>query len=50
MFQAVVKQNPGVYGAAALEQLEKKFSESNFHIRELLVEIHTLSALNGIRR
>ncbi|MEX1049503.1 MAG: DUF1592 domain-containing protein [Akkermansiaceae bacterium] len=49
MFQAVVKQNPGVYGPGALNELEEKFSESNYHLRDLLVEIHTRSALQGIQ-
>ena len=48
LFQAVIKQNPGVYGLDALAKLEEDFSHSNFHIRELLVQINTLSALQGI--
>ena len=48
LFQAVIKQNLGVYGVDALAKLEADFSHSNFHIRELLVQINTLSALQGI--
>lgn len=48
LFQAVIKQNPGVYGVEALAGLEENFSRSNFHIRELLIQINTLSALQGI--
>ena len=48
MFQAVVKQNPGVYGPDALNELEKKFSGSDYHLRDLLVEIFTLTALKDI--
>ena len=48
MFQAVIKQNPGVYGAESLARLETNFVKSGYHIRHLLVDIHTLAALHGI--
>ena len=48
MFQAVIKQNPAVYGPEALAQLESNFVNSGYHIRHLLCDIHTLAALHGV--
>jgi Protein of unknown function (DUF1592)/Protein of unknown function (DUF1588)/PA14 domain/Protein of unknown function (DUF1595)/Cytochrome C oxidase, cbb3-type, subunit III len=48
LFQAVIKQNPGVYGPETLARLETKFTGSGYHIRHLLVDIQTLAALHGI--
>ncbi len=49
MFQAVIKQNPGVYGIEAVAMLEASFVKSGYHIRQLLTDIHTLAALQSIR-
>ncbi len=48
MFQAIIKQNPRAYGPGTLLKLEKKFTASAYHIRDLLVEINTLAALEGV--
>ncbi len=48
MFQAIIKQNPRAYGPGTLLKLEKKFTASGYHIRNLLVEINTLAALEGV--
>ena len=50
LFQAVIKQNPGVYGTETLAQLESNFVKNGYHIRHLLADIHTLAALHGIRQ
>ncbi len=49
LFQAVIKQNPGVYGVGTLKRLETAFTVSGYNIRELLVAIDTLAALQGFR-
>ncbi len=48
IFQATIKQNPNSYGVEVLDQLEEKFIHSGYHIRQLVVDIHTLAALDGI--
>lgn len=48
VFEGVVKQNPRAYGPGTLARLEKHFTHSGYHIRKLLVEIHTLAALEAV--
>lgn len=48
VFEGVVKQNPRAYGPGTLTRLEKHFTHSGYHIRKLLVEIHTLAALEAV--
>lgn len=43
-FQHFVKQPPAAYGADTLEKLTTKFRESDFNIRELIVEIAVTAA------
>ncbi len=50
VFQGVIKQNPRAYGPGTLSHLEKSFTASGHHIRNLLVEINTLAALEGVVR
>jgi mono/diheme cytochrome c family protein len=50
VFESVIKQNPRAYGPDTLALLDKKFTASGYHIRNLLIEIHTLAALEGIRQ
>lgn len=48
MFQAIIKQNPRAYGPGTLLKLEKNFTASGYHIRNLLIDINTLAALEGV--
>lgn len=48
MFQAIIKQNPRAYGPGTLLKLEKRFTASGYHIRNLFVEINTIAALEGV--
>lgn len=43
-FQHFVKQPPDAYGPNVLNELVKRFGESNFSIRELIVEIAIIAA------
>lgn len=45
LFQSTVKQAPAAYGTGTLEDLDRGFRDSNHHIRKLLVEIATITAL-----
>lgn len=47
LFQHLVKQPLAAYGPEELPRLRKSFSENNFHIRRLVVEIMTLAALKA---
>ena len=47
-FQFIVKQNPSVYGANTIANLDESFNQSGYHIRRLIVELNTLAALRGI--
>jgi len=46
-FQHFVKQPPAAYGAETLDRLNEKFIKSNFSIRELLVEIAVIAAMEN---
>ncbi len=44
-FQHFVKQPPAAYGADTLDRLTEKFIKSNYNIREIIVEIAVIAAL-----
>jgi hypothetical protein len=48
LFHHTVKQEVGVCGPDALEDLRQSFASSGFHVRKLLAEIATLAAARGL--
>jgi hypothetical protein len=46
-FQHFVKQPPAAYGAETLDRLTEKFISSEFNIRELIVEIAVIAAMEN---
>lgn len=50
LFHHTVKQPAAAYGTDTLENLRNRFTESGFHIRNLLVEIATISALHQTQK
>jgi len=48
LFQHTVKQAPAAYGPDTLANLDREFLASGCHIRNLLVEIAVVAALNGL--
>ncbi len=48
LFQHTVKQAPAAYGPDTLANLDREFLSSGCHIRNLLVEIAVVAALNGL--
>ena len=44
LFHHLVKQEPGAYGVAALDKLQRDFAASGCHIQKLLVEIALVAA------
>ncbi|MFT7642065.1 MAG: hypothetical protein ACI9G1_003822, partial [Pirellulaceae bacterium] len=49
-FQYFVKQPPAAFGKDTLDELTRKFKESGFHIRKLVVEIAVVAATQEIDR
>jgi hypothetical protein len=49
LFHHSVKQPVAAYGTDTLETLRTEFVKSDFHIRELLIRIATLTATEPIR-
>ena len=47
-FQHFVKQPPAAFGPKTLDRLSEKFRQSQFNIRELLVEIAVIAAMEGL--
>jgi mono/diheme cytochrome c family protein len=48
LFQHIVKQPSGAYGAETSDRLLKSFTDSGYNIRKLLVEISKLASLHGV--
>lgn len=48
LLQYELKQNPAVYGHDAVAKLDAAFTASGHHVRQLLVEINALAALQGV--
>ena len=48
LFQYELKQNPNTYGPDTLARLDKAFTASGQHVRQLLVEMHSLAARHGV--
>ena len=48
LLQYAIKQNPVVYGHDSLVKLESSFTASGHHVRQLFVDINTLTALQGL--
>lgn len=48
LFQFTIKQNSAVYGYDSVQKLDATFAESGYHVRNLLAEINTIAALQGI--
>lgn len=48
LFQYTIKQNAAVYGYDSVRKLDATFTASGYHIRNLLAEINTVAALQGI--
>ena len=48
LFQSTIKQNPSAYGFDRIHKLDSVFTSSNYHIRNLLVEINVAAALHDI--
>jgi len=47
-FQHLVKQPPAAYGANTLDKLTEKFRQSGYSVRELIVEIAVIAAIEGL--
>ena len=50
LFHQLVKQPIAAYGPDALTRLRASFTASNFNVQKLLVEIGTISALQGLEK
>jgi hypothetical protein len=48
LFQYTIKQNAAVYGYDTVHKLDATFTTSGYHVRNLLAEINTVAALQGI--
>ena len=48
LLQFSLKQNPAVYGATTVPQLDQAFTASGFKVRDLLVEINARAAVQGV--
>ncbi|MES2709774.1 MAG: DUF1592 domain-containing protein [Verrucomicrobiota bacterium] len=48
LFQHTVKQPTGAYGSGTMSALEKKFTDSGFSVRELLVRSAVTAAVQGL--
>ncbi len=50
LFHQVVKQPALAYGPNTLSQLRESFAKSDYNMRQLLIEIATVSALHGVEK